>query len=326
MTRLQEMIGLTPKALNAVAAMDISAAAQRLRPAGRLLLTGTGTSHHAAQLGAYLLRGAGLDAQAVACSELVRWHPPLRDGDGLIVITHTGQTAYARAARAAALEAGVPLLSITGPRVQWPEAVHTPITEESETYTVSYITALGVLGLLAHELTGVDSGHDALGLAAGSLAAVIADPEIAAIEPPRRALTLVGPGIWSVTAREGALKLREAAHLLAEGYDSELLLHGSAVPLGREDVLIALAPEADADGLTAAVLQAAAREGVRTHTLSGEPGAQTPAEVFIAQLLTGVRLQLLAAQFAHARHTDPDVVITGAWTDDALWSAGSPRS
>src|SRR3712207_7174955 len=39
---------------------------------------------------------------------------------------------------------------------------------------------------------------------------------------------------WQVTAREGALKLREAARRLAEGFDAEYLLHGSAVPLDRK--------------------------------------------------------------------------------------------
>ena len=40
----------------------------------------------------------------------------------------------------------------------------------------------------------------------------------------------------------GALKAREAARVLAEAYDVEDLLHGSAVPLDRRDHLVTLAP------------------------------------------------------------------------------------
>ena len=51
---------------------------------------------------------------------------------------------------------------------------------------------------------------------------------------------ITGAGPAAITAREGALKVREAARVLAEGYDVEYLLHGSAVPLGRRDHLVAL--------------------------------------------------------------------------------------
>ena len=50
---------------------------------------------------------------------------------------------------------------------------------------------------------------------------------------PERSLQIVGAGHASVTAREGALKVREGARVLAEGYDAEFFLHGTAVPLGR---------------------------------------------------------------------------------------------
>jgi glucosamine--fructose-6-phosphate aminotransferase (isomerizing) len=66
---------------------------------------------------------------------------------------------------------------------------------------------------------------------------------------------LAGVGPFAVTAREGALKLREAARLLAEGYDAEYLLHGNAVPLTPDDALIALG-----DGTFVELLAKAARE------------------------------------------------------------------
>jgi glucosamine--fructose-6-phosphate aminotransferase (isomerizing) len=326
MNRLLEMIGSQPQTLTEVAALDIRAEAERLAGARRLLIIGTGTSHHAAQLGAYLMRGGGLEAQAFSSAEFARWHPAPRAGDALIVISHTGETAYARASRDAGLAARVPVVTITGTAAAWDGAIETPTNELSETYTVSYTAALAVLGLLAHALTGTDTGPDAIGLSAGRVAALIADPGIAEISVPRRSLAVIGPGIWGVTAREGALKLRESAHVLAEGYDSELFLHGSAVPFGSDDTLIALAPEADPDGLTSGLVDAAAQEGLTTHVFAAEADGDSAAEVFLAQLVATVRLQLLAARFSQANGTNPDQVITGAWAGQSLWSAGSPSS
>ena len=62
-------------------------------------------------------------------------------------------------------------------------------------------------------------------------------------------LVLAGSGAAAVSAREGALKLREAAHVLAEGYEGEYLLHGRAVALQRGDALLLVGPAADRDGL-----------------------------------------------------------------------------
>ncbi|MGH2844144.1 MAG: SIS domain-containing protein [Solirubrobacteraceae bacterium] len=321
---LSEMIAVQPQALRALAELDVEPHAQRLRDARRILLVGTGTSHHAALLGAYLLRGGGLDADAIASSELAHWRPAPASGDALVLITHTGETAYARAVRAAALAAGTPLVTITGDQVDWAEALHTGTHERSETYTVSYTAALAVLALLAEALTGVGTGAKALRQLADRVQAVIADPGISQITAPPRALALIGPGIWGVTAREGALKLRESAHLLAEGFDSEKLLHGFAVPYGPADTLIALAPGADPDGLTSGLVRAAAGAGMTTHVLGdGDPGAGA-AGTFLAQILATVRLQLLAAQIALANRTDADTVISGPWAKASLWAAGAP--
>ena len=323
--RLRQMIAAQPDGLRAVASLDVSACAERLRPARRLYIVGTGTSFHAAQLGAYLLSSGGIDAQAVSSSEFARWRPALADGDGVVVISHTGETAYARTVCAQVMAAGRPLVTITGERAGWSDAIETPTWELSETYTVSYTAALGVLGLLAHALTGAETGPEALARTAAEVERVITGPGLQ-IAVPGRALALVGPGIWAVTAHEGALKIREAAHILAEGFDSESLLHGAAVPYGAGDTLIALAADSDADGLTAGLVAAARAEGVTTHQLvgPGPGGPSSAAALFLAQLPLTVRLQLLAAQLADAKGTDPDHAITGAWAAPGLWSTGAP--
>jgi glucosamine--fructose-6-phosphate aminotransferase (isomerizing) len=132
---------------------------------------------------------------------------------------------------------------------------------------------------------------------------------------------LYGEGPAGITAREGALKVREAARFPAEGYDVEYLLHGSAVPLGPSDHLVAIVPP-DTDGLVAAVGRAAEAEGIAV-TRVHEPADLPPV---VAQISLTVRLQLLALRFALERGTDPDRVIEGAWAADELWSLGAPSA
>ncbi len=91
-------------------------------------------------------------------------------------------------------------------------------------------------------------------------------------------------------------------------------------------MLIGLAPEADPDGLTDGVIAAAAAEGVITHVVPYESGETSAAAAFLAQIPATVRLQLLTDRLALANGTDPDTVITGAWTAGPLWSAGTPVS
>ncbi|MFB6556266.1 SIS domain-containing protein [Streptomyces sp. NPDC056405] len=301
----------------------MSEAAERLGAARRVIVVGTGTSQHAAELGATLLEEAGLDARWHSGAHAARWAAAPREGDVLLVITHTAETAYAVRARSAALALGIPVVSITGRGKGWPEAVETVAPEESETYTVSYTSALGVLARLAHHLGAPEGSPEQLRQTAEAVRAVCAAPDLEAVPVPTRSLTLIGCGPWGVTAREGALKIREAARMLAEGFESDRFLHGAAVPLNAADGLIVLEPAADVDGLTAALGEAGAKESIQVTTLAADPGAPALPPV-LAQIPLTVRLQLLAERFAALRHQDPDVAIVGAWADSALWATGLP--
>jgi glucosamine--fructose-6-phosphate aminotransferase (isomerizing) len=229
----------------------------------------------------------------------------------------------------------VPLVSVTGRGRGWPEAIETVAPEESETYTVSYTSALAVLARLAHQAGAAAGSPEDLARAAAQVRAACADPGIEAVAMPARSLAIVGCGPWGITAREGALKIREGARLLAEGFDAERFLHGAAVPYTAADGLLILEPGADPDGLTAAVGAAARCEGIPVASLSAPGGsarggarvAEEPAgglSPLVAQIPMTVRLQLLAERFARLRRQDPDTAIVGAWADPALWRLGWP--
>jgi len=327
-TALLRMILSQGDALDRMAALDLAEPAGVLAGAARIILVGTGTSQHAAELGAMMLAGAGRDARWYPAATWARWGTGARLGDALLVISHTGETAYAARARADALAAGVPVVSITGTGRAWPEAIETVPPDESHTYTVSYTAALGVLARLAHELGSPDGSPGQVAQAGAAVRHVCAEPGIDEVAVPARSLAIVGPGPWGITAREGALKIREGARMLAEGFDTDRLLHGGAVPLTAADGLVVLEPAADPDGLTAALGAAAQAERVPVAVLAAadvpEATDSGPLPPLLAQIPMTVRLQLLAERFARLRRQDPDVAITGEWDAPALWQMGTP--
>jgi glucosamine--fructose-6-phosphate aminotransferase (isomerizing) len=298
---------------------QIHTAAEGLQRSRRIWLVGTGTSHHAAILGAGMLQDAGRSAVAVSSMRFVVWAPIVGPDDTIIVITHTGETAHALAARALATVAGLDVITITKRGTPFPHSVETCAAETSETYTVSYTTALLVLAMIAKEMGADSITENSLALVPGDVSDAIEDPGTESIQVPERDLVIAGAGPAAFTAREGALKLREGARVLAEGHDIEFLLHGSAVPLDGRDALVSLmTPEAD--GFVEAVTGAAAVEGIPVYRVR-EPA---PLPMLLAQIPLTVRLQLLALRFALERGQDPDTVITGNWAAEPLWRLGRP--
>lgn len=265
-----------------------------------------------------MLMEAGRAAAAVPAMRFVTRAPVIGPRDGVIVITHTGETAYALAVRALAFTGGLDTVTITKRGTDFSRAIETVDAETSETYTVSYTTALVALAMIARELGAESLSDDALATVPSQVQEAIDDPGIDGVPRPDRVLVLTGAGPAGVTAREGALKIREAARVLAEGYDVEYLLHGSAVPLdGRDHVMTLVPPD---EPLVAGVGAAAA--DVVGHTSLREPSAPSP---LLAQIPLTVRLQMLALRLAREGGHDPDRVITGAWADEDLWRIGSPE-
>jgi glucosamine--fructose-6-phosphate aminotransferase (isomerizing) len=319
MTALAETIAIQGTVLRHVLDLDLTSATARLEGAERVWLVGTGTSEHAACLGAAMLASAGFDAHASSAAGFAAAAPPLGPDDALVVISHTTETAFARRVREDALAAGIRLLTITAEGKAWPEAIEAAPPERSDTYTASYLAALLVFARLTVALGGEEWSVDDLAALPGLVEGAGVEP-LPVEAPPSRLTVLFGAGPAAVTAREGALKLREASRVLAEGFEAEYLLHGSAVPLTSDDHLIALDPDGDHSGLTASLADAAEREGVPVARLDGSPDLHP----LLAQFPLTVRLQALASRWADRQGLDPDRVILGAWADAGLWSLGAP--
>jgi glucosamine--fructose-6-phosphate aminotransferase (isomerizing) len=321
-TALERQIASQPAELERLLVQPIPHdVVERLRMAHRIWLIGTGTSQHAAELGAMMLHDAGRAAHAMTSMHFVNHAPPIDPRDGVILISHNAgaETAFAGAAWTMAMDAGLRVVAITRRGGALPEALETVDQETSHTYTVSYTAVLLLLARIAHALGAETFAPGALAGVPDAVSVAIADPGTAGIAQPERLLVLSGEGPASVTAREGALKVREASRFPAEGYDIEYLLHGHAVPLNGSDHLVTLVPP-DTQGLTAGVEEAARKAGVPV-TRVEEP-SRLP--VLLAQIPLTVRLQLLALRYATERGFDPDVAIEPPWDDAELWAIGSP--
>lgn len=319
MTELEKAIRGQVRTLSDVLERDLSTVTRELEVASFVRLVGTGTSQHAAELGKQMLSEAGIRAtwESAAGFARRRWQPY---ADELVVlITHTGETAFARAVRERAIHENQPLVALTAEGVDWPESVSVAPREHSETYTSSYTAVLLAMARIAGELGAPDFTPSALRQTVEAVAEAL-EQDWSRINPPQRLLVVAGSGPAGVTAREAALKIREAAGLLCEGYEDEYLLHGSAVPLVTEDRLLLLRSPREPDDLLTALGDAAASEGIEVCSLE-EPA---PLDPLLAQIPLTTRLQLLASAFAQVQERDPDTVIRGAWADNRLWEVGGP--
>jgi glucosamine--fructose-6-phosphate aminotransferase (isomerizing) len=298
---------------------EVHAAAEALHRVRRIWMVGTGTSQHAAHLGAAMLQDAGRSAHAVSSMQFVKNAPIVGPKDGVVIVTHTGETSYALSARALAFAAAIQTVLIAREGIGMNDVIETVPKETSETYTVSYTAALLVLAMIAAEMGADSVTTEALHAVPDAVRSALAAPGTELVPVPRRSLQIVGAGHASVTAKEGALKVREGARVLAEGHDAEFFLHGTAVPLTSDDHLIAIT-SGDDDGLVDGIATAATGAGLgvtRLRETSSLPSV-------LAQIPLTVRLQLLASRFADERGQNPDTVIVPPWDDAALWSIGSP--
>src|SRR5207245_2626449 len=230
----------------------IEAAAARLRELDHLLLTGVGTSWHAALVGELLfarLGGLGLRARAFHAFELASYWTEARGRTGAIVLSHGGTRRYSREALARVKASGGAGVVITGKGPEAPSeadwTLRTVDQESSGAHTVSYTTALSLLATLAATTGGesdvarsVDGIPDMLALLLGQESW----EELAERYGDRRCYWFVGGGPNTATASEAALKMSEASHAPTAGFNCEQFLHGAWAALEREDVLFLVAP------------------------------------------------------------------------------------
>lgn len=274
----------------------VGPAAERLR-GRRVLLVGTGTSWHAANHGAFLLRAAAIDAWPVQAADAALYALEPTPNDALILLSHRGTKAYTSQVLERARARGVPVVVISRRGSPSGADLETVDNERSSAFTASHLGALLRLAQLA----------TALGAELGDLASI---PDAVAAElhgpgpgvaPPSRLLEFIGAGTNQWTAAEGALKVRETAYIPTEGLSAEQFLHGPSVALGTNDSLVCLDGGGPAHERVRQIADAATATGSAVYwferTDLGEPLSIFPLTVIV---------QRIALECAEALGTNPD--------------------
>jgi glutamine---fructose-6-phosphate transaminase (isomerizing) len=257
----------------------------RRLPSVRVLYTGCGTSFHVAQTG----------GEAVQALELVL--RPERDADLLVVVSHEGST---HMTLQAARGWSGPIWLVTGtaesPLAELAEevVVCAPELETSWCHTASYTAAVAALAALR--------GED-ISWYPSAVADMLAGPRFAVSEHER--WLVAGAGRDWPTAQEAVLKLREGAHVAAEPWHTEQLLHGylAAVDEGVRAFVL------EGDGIAAE----RARGAVAALRELGADATLVPTRHPVVDI---VQFQLLTVDLAAARGVDPDPI----HRDDPRWA------
>jgi fructoselysine-6-P-deglycase FrlB-like protein len=266
-------------------AAELRSAAELGRP---ILVTGCGTSEHAAQATVAILREAlravGLSAahgRTGTPVALQAFEASLEDelagpGGLVIGISHEGGTWATNRAleRARASRARVALVTVSdrSPGAALADVVvTTDEADESWCHTIGYLAPILAAASIAGHLTGrpITAATARTALAVGLDPAEVRRTEVFAgrLNEIDR-LVVVGGGHDRVAARELALKIEEGAHLPAVARDLETVLHGHLAGMDPESGLVMVladtSPDAEARGRRAAdVLRAASEIGLR---------------------------------------------------------------
>jgi glucosamine--fructose-6-phosphate aminotransferase (isomerizing) len=262
----------------------------------RLFLVGTGTSWHAANIGAWFLRAAGADAWAIQGADAAIHGHRARAGDGLILLSHRGTKRYTSAALEEARSAGAEVVTISGQGVPGTD-LETTEPERSAAFTASHTAAMFRVAQIATAL-GADLGR--LDHVPDAVEAVLGSGE-PGIAPPRRLLEFTGAGPNQWTAAEGALKVRETCYLATQGLSAEQLLHGPIVALGEGDTLVCLNGGGPGEARLLEVARSAESTGVTVQTIT----ATYPSELLSVFPLTAA-VQRIALELAEELGTNPD--------------------
>jgi fructoselysine-6-P-deglycase FrlB-like protein len=309
-----------------------------VRAGNPVVVTGCGTSDHAAQAVAVILR-----SELHSGGHLVRSHqafelsldPP---SSGLVIgVSHEGATTATNAALDAARAAGSRTALITVTRRSPGAAlvdlvVETEELDQSWCHTVGYLSPIVAATAMAAHLAGGEplSGASARALLTQDGSDDEGIDRIAGRLASSREVLVIATGADRPAGRELVLKIEEGSWVPAAYRDLETFLHGHLAATGEETGLVLILTDRDRRperlARARAALRAARTVGIDTAAiLAAEADAAVPADLTsagrllvdeapdlpspVAALLGGtVPLQLLAERIARARGVNPDAI------------------
>jgi glucosamine--fructose-6-phosphate aminotransferase (isomerizing) len=303
-------------------------AADLVKGAGRVFVTGIGTSYHASLVGAWLLREAGLDARAVLSYDFALYPSiaQLRPNDVVIVMAHTGVKRYSAEAMSRATAAGATVLSVGSTTAEHPGSklvLRTVEREKSAAYTSSHLAAMTVLAQVAALIGEADASNATAGFRAGLEAlpdqieeVLSREGEILPVsrEGVGRLIYATGAGPNEATVLEVVIKAREAAHATIDALALEQFLHGPMITVQPGDLALIVNVPGNSIERVEQVTAVLGAIGLKLWIV-GQPVAATPeATVFslpdipeaLSPLLAVVPMQIFAYQMAVHKGLNPD--------------------
>ncbi len=229
--------------------------------AERIILTGCGTSWHAALVGEYLIEAlARIPVEVEYASEFRYRNPIIAPGTLVGAISQSGETADTLAAVREAARLDAPtfgIVNVVGSTIarETRAGIYTHAGPEigvaSTKAFVAQVVSLALLGLMLARRRGM-SREEGRGfvLALDGLPALI--EEVLATEDhirrvaeefaPARNFLYLGRGPNFPIALEGALKLKEISYIHAEGYPAAEMKHGPIALIDEDMPVVFMAP------------------------------------------------------------------------------------
>ena len=302
-----EQVAAQPDAVAAVLDRKVPG----LDSARRVVFAGLGTSLHACRVAA-AWHGAtsGGAALAVDAHELAL-SLRIQKEDQVVAVSHGGGR-FAAAVLAKARAAGALTIAVIGEGAREPDADHVLRTcpaERAGTHTVSYLTALAMLGMLLRD-TKLTAALQAVPALLREALAFPAPIEAARRLVGREPVLVTGFGLDAITASEAALKLKEATYVWAEGTSVELALHGPPAAMRAGMGAISITPAQHDGGRTAALRTVLGKLAVETVTCgrASEELRFPGCDPLVRPLVAAVPLQRLAAEIARLIGSSPDTI------------------
>lgn len=313
----------------------------------QFVLTGCGTSFHAALACSYLLNGLFLktNSSAIQSFELTHYFRRLNSRTLVTAFSHTGNTKTTIDAIKWAKENGAMTIALTGVESSKisAEANRTLIVgngkEKSRAHTKAYTTALFASMFLSADFMASEASHSVAESLTEQLndipqsvsEAVKKEKEVAGlakrVSDRVQQYFFVGAGPNVATALEAALKMKEENYSAAEGIDLEQFLHGPWVSLNKNTAVILVAPRGPSHNRYLDLLKVCKRLEIPTIALTDDHHVVDMASDSIVMseineelspLTYIVPLQLFAYYVALKKGVNPDMI---HYDDSNIWDA-----
>jgi glutamine---fructose-6-phosphate transaminase (isomerizing) len=309
---------------------------RQLRRADRLILTGCGTSYHAALVGEYLIEEfARLPVEVEYASEFRYRNPPTERNTIVLAVTQSGETADTLAALRESKRKGHPTLALCN-------VVGSSIAREADggiylragpevgvastkAFT-SQVLTLAMLALYLGRLRHLSSIQGARMLAElravpeavrRALECQAAVRRVAERYASATTVLYLGRQYLYPVALEGALKLKEISYVHAEGYPAAEMKHGPIALVDTDTPSVFLAPRGPVFDKVMGNLEEIKARGGPVLAIANEGDEEVAARAddvlyvpempeYLQPLVAVVPLQLLAYHVALLRGCDVD--------------------